>query len=106
MKCVQESKKYGAKQLLKMFPNKNWSLGGLKALIKKLTTQVCCSTYWVVVDLALSAQYLGCQFFFSQPRLQFLLENILGNRFAPCFLLSLKDMIKYLSSVLIPIIDV
>ena len=23
-----------------MFPNKNWSLGGLKKLIKKLTTQV------------------------------------------------------------------
>jgi len=26
----------------KMFPNKNWSLGGLKVLIKKLTTQVLC----------------------------------------------------------------
>ena len=25
--------------MLKMFPKKNWSLGGLKALIKKLTTQ-------------------------------------------------------------------
>ena len=25
-----------------MFPNKNWRLGGLKALIKKLTTQVLC----------------------------------------------------------------
>jgi len=23
MKCLQENKKYGAKQLLKMFPNKN-----------------------------------------------------------------------------------
>jgi len=41
MKCLRESKKYGAKQLLKMFPNKNWSLGGLNgALIKKSTTQV------------------------------------------------------------------
>ena len=30
------------KYLVKMFPNKNWSLGGLKALIKKLTTQVLC----------------------------------------------------------------
>jgi len=41
MKCVRESKKYGAKQLLKMFPNKNWIIGELKgALIKKLTTQV------------------------------------------------------------------
>jgi len=26
----------------KMFPNKNWRLGGLKVLIKKLTTQVLC----------------------------------------------------------------
>jgi len=40
IKSLPENKKYGAKRLLKMFPNKNWSLGGLKALIKKLTTQV------------------------------------------------------------------
>jgi len=32
---LRENKKYGAKQLLKMFANKNWSLGGLKALIKQ-----------------------------------------------------------------------
>jgi len=32
---LRENKKYGAKQLLKKFPNKNWSLGGLKALMKK-----------------------------------------------------------------------
>jgi len=38
IKSLQENKKYGAKRLLKMFANKNWSLGGLKALIKKLTT--------------------------------------------------------------------
>jgi len=35
MKCLRENNKYGAKQLLKMFPNKNWSLYGLKVLIKK-----------------------------------------------------------------------
>jgi len=40
MKCLRENKKYGPKRLLKMFPNENWSLGGLKAPIKKLTTQV------------------------------------------------------------------
>jgi len=40
IKSLRENKKYGAKRLLKMFPNKNWSLGGLKALIKKLTTQI------------------------------------------------------------------
>jgi len=45
-----------------MFPNKNWSLGGLKALIKKLKTQERL-LYWEVVDLALSAQYVCCQFF-------------------------------------------
>jgi len=38
----EKKKKYGAKWLLKMFPNKNWSLGRLKALIKKMTTQVLC----------------------------------------------------------------
>jgi len=36
IKSLSENKKYGAKRLLKMFPNKNWSLDGLKALIKKL----------------------------------------------------------------------
>ena len=46
-----------------MFANKNLSLGGLKALIKKMTIQVQRSPYWVVVNLALSAQYLCCQFF-------------------------------------------
>ena len=42
--CVQkkktENKKYGARRLLTMFPNKNWSLVALKVLMKKLTTQV------------------------------------------------------------------
>jgi len=68
-KFLPENKNYGARRLLKMFLNKTWNLGGLKALIKKLTTQVLlfdCSTYWVVVDLALSAQYLCCQQFFDQ----------------------------------------
>ena len=36
IKSLPENKKYGAKRLLKMFTNKNWSLGGLKALIKKI----------------------------------------------------------------------
>jgi len=38
VKSLRENKKYGGKRLRKTFPNKNWSLGGLKALIKKLTT--------------------------------------------------------------------
>jgi len=36
IKSLAENKKYGAKRLLKLFPNKNWSLCGLKALIKKI----------------------------------------------------------------------
>ena len=102
IKSLRENKKYGAKRLLKMFSNKNWSLlgTGLKALIKKLTTQVLLFDVLgsVVVDLELSAQYLYCQFFmisaFSPSRLQFLLGNILSNRFAPYFLFSCKDLIK------------
>jgi len=35
IKSLPENKKYGAKRLLKLFSNKNWSLDGLKALIKK-----------------------------------------------------------------------
>ena len=35
IKSLWENKKYGAKRLLKLFPNKNWSPDGLKALIEK-----------------------------------------------------------------------
>ena len=84
-----------------MFPNKNWSLGGLKVLMqKKWQQRYCCSLYWVVVGLASSAQYLCCQFFisaFSPSRLQFLVVDSLSNRFAPYFLFYRKDLIKYLS---------
>ena len=40
IKSLRENKKYGAKRLLKLYPSKNCSLVGLKALIKKLTIQV------------------------------------------------------------------
>jgi len=33
IKSLPENKKYRVKRLLKLFPNKNWSLDGLKALI-------------------------------------------------------------------------
>jgi len=36
IKSLRENKKHGAKRLLKMFPNKNWSLGGLKNADKKI----------------------------------------------------------------------
>ena len=39
-RSLWENKKCGAKWLLKLFPNKNWSLDGLKALMQKMTTQV------------------------------------------------------------------
>ena len=34
IESLQENKKYGAKRLLKLFPDKTLSLDGLKALIK------------------------------------------------------------------------
>jgi len=43
---------------------------------------------------------------FSPTRLQFLLGNSLSNRVTPYFLFSRTYLIKYLSSVLIHIIDV
>jgi len=110
IKCLPENKKYGAKWLLKCFLTKTGVLVDWKRWsLKKLMTRYCCLTYWVVVDLALSAQYLRCHFLisaFSPSRLPFLLGNSLSNRFAPYFLFSRKDLMKYLSSVLIPIIDV
>jgi len=35
IKSLQENKKHGSKRLLKMFLNKNYSLGGLKVLMTK-----------------------------------------------------------------------
>ena len=33
---LRQTKRYGAKCLMLMFPNKQWSLGGLKKLIRKI----------------------------------------------------------------------
>ena len=38
VKSLRENKKYGAKRLLKLFLNKNWSLDGLKVLSKNDNT--------------------------------------------------------------------
>ena len=38
IKCLREQKGYGAKRLILEFPNKNWSLGGLKSLLNKIDT--------------------------------------------------------------------
>jgi len=58
-----------------MFPNKNWSLDGLKALIKKITTQP-----YSVVDYALSAQYLCYQLFFFDQRFQSVKTSVFGRK--------------------------
>ena len=78
---LQENKKYGAKRLLQLFPNKNWSLDGLKALIeKKIDNRYCVDDARSTTTQYIKQQYLCCQLFFisafSPPRLQFLLENI------------------------------
>jgi inhibitor of nuclear factor kappa-B kinase subunit alpha len=36
IKCLRESKRYSARRFLAEFPNKNWKLGGLNALIRKI----------------------------------------------------------------------
>jgi len=81
-------------------------------LIKKLTTQVLLfdvlgngrpRIVHTVLVLSLVIFLISA---FSPSRLQFLLGNSLSNRFAPYFLFTRRDLIKYLSSVLIPIIDV
>jgi len=45
IKSLRENKRYGAKRLLKLFPNKNWSLDGLNALIEKIDNT---GTVWTV----------------------------------------------------------
>ena len=78
-KSLPENKKYGASRLLKMFPNKNWCLGGLKVLMKKLTTQVGLllsdvldsGRPRIVHTLPVLSVFLISTF--SPPRLQFLL---------------------------------
>ena len=36
IKLLRQTKQYGAKRLMSMFPDKQWSLGGLKKLIRKI----------------------------------------------------------------------
>jgi len=36
IKVLRQDKQYGAETLLKMFPNNNWTLGGLKTLLRKI----------------------------------------------------------------------
>jgi len=78
----------------KMFRNKNWSLGGLKVLIKKIDNT---GTMRTVRGRPLpnmsnnSRPTCVVNFFistFSATRLQFLLGNIVSNRLAPYFLFS------------------
>ena len=36
IKCLRESKGYSARRFLKEFPDKNWKVGGLNKLIRKI----------------------------------------------------------------------
>ena len=36
IKLLRQTKQYGAKHLMSMFPDKQWSLGGLNKLIRKI----------------------------------------------------------------------
>jgi len=95
IKSLRENKKYGGKRLLKMFLNKNWSLGGLKALIKKLTT--------LLFDVGLLANgrprtvrtlsVLSIVFYqrFQSTKTPVFVSKHLSDRFAPYFLFSRKD---------------
>jgi len=82
-----------------MFPNKNWSLGGLEALMQKMTTQVL--LFAVVgsgrprIVCAVPVLSIFLISAFSPSRLQFLVGDSLSNRFAPYFLFSRKYLIKY-----------
>jgi len=56
---LRESHQYGATRLMKMFPNKRWTLGGLKTFLKNIDS---CSTWNVAleaVDRCLSV-FLSC----------------------------------------------
>ena len=110
IKSSRDNKKYGAKWLLKLFPNKNWSLDGLKALIKKIWQHTyCADSARSTTTQYVEQQYLCFQFFdqrFQSTKTPVFVRKHLSNRFAPYSLLSRRDLIKCLSSVLIPIIDV
>ena len=77
---------------------------------KKMTTQALCGqrevNHYPIHRTAVPVLSIFLISAFSPSKLQFLLGNSLSNRFAPYFLFFCKDMIKYLSSVLIPITDV
>jgi len=80
MESLRENKKYLAKRLLKMFPN--WTVGQCEVDHYPIHRTTC------VVNFLISA--------FCPPRLQFLLGDILSNRFGKYFLFFHKDLIKYL----------
>ena len=111
IKSLRENKKYGAKRLFQLFPTKNWSLDGLKVLIKKWQHRYCAdnATARSTTPQYGEQQYLCCQFFnqhFQSTKSPVFDREHLSNGFAPYFLFSGKDLIKYLSLVLISIIDV
>jgi len=102
-----------------MFPDKKWSIGGLKLTTQVLLFDVLGSgrprTVQTVPVLSFFYQRFQCTktpVFVRIPNKYWSLKmfpnlgNILSNRFGQCFLFSRKDLIKSLSSVLIPTIDI
>ena len=110
IKSLRENKKHGAKRLLlKMFPNTHWSFDGLKALIKKWTTQVLCGQcqvdHYPIRRTTVSVLSIFDQRFQSNKTPVFVTKHF-QQLLCSIFLIFSQHFIKYLYSVLNPIIDV
>jgi len=49
MKVLRQQKLYGATKILRMFPNKNWTLSGVKTVLSKVDVQAASNVIWVAV---------------------------------------------------------
>jgi len=103
---LRENKKYGVKRLLKLFPNKNWSLDGLKALIEQIdntgtvwTTKV---NHYPLHQTAVPVLSIIFHQRFQSIKTPVFVRKHFRNCYAPYFLFSGKYLIKYLSLVLFP----
>ena len=108
IKSLRENKNMEQSDCLNCFLTKTEVLMNWKRWSKQLTTQVLCGQC-EVDHYPLRRTAVCCQFFLSAlsaTKTPVFVMKLLSNHFAPYFLFSGKDLIKYLSSVLIPIIDV
>jgi len=109
-RSLWENKKYGAKWLLKLFPNKNWSLDGLKVLIKEIDkTGTVRTVRCRPLPNTSSNSTCVVNFFyqrFQSAKAQVFIRKHLRKSLYSIFHIFWQRLMKYLSSVLIPIIDV